>query len=98
MEICENLPEGGRFYFSSQRDEVADIKVDDAIAIYLGKDLVFFYDFASDDPPPYVKSTPVEIPRPKMEEMAGKTITVKLQDVYGLWFVSLYDVWLIWVP
>jgi hypothetical protein len=99
VEVCDRPPQGGRFYFSRKPDTCAPIRVDDGITIYVENDPepVFSYDFASPNPPPYVLSTWVEIPRDKVEQMAGKTITVNLQDLHGLWFVSLYDIWLIWL-
>jgi hypothetical protein len=98
--ICPELPEGGRFYLSSQPDEVAPIKVDDALVVKSGGDVVIYHDFKDKVPgPPYLKAASIEIPRKTMEEeLAGQCVTVQLKDVYGVWYASFQDIYLIWVP
>jgi hypothetical protein len=88
------LPAGGRFYFSSEPDRVAEALVDDKLAVLLGGDEVFVYNFStSGHPTPAV----VEVPRPVAEQMAGKTVVVEYRDVYAS-VVEAGEMWLIWVP
>jgi hypothetical protein len=88
------LPPSGRFYFSSQPDRVAEALVDDKLAVLLGGDEIFVYNFStSGHPVPAV----VEVPRPVAEQMAGKTVLVEYRDVYAR-LVEASQMWLIWVP
>jgi hypothetical protein len=94
VPIPGSLPAGGRFYFSSQPDRVAEALVDDKLAVLLGGDEVFVYNFStSGHPTPAV----VEVPRPVAEQMAGKTVVVEYRDVYAS-VVEASQMWLIWVP
>jgi hypothetical protein len=94
IQIPGQLPSGGHFYFSSQRDAVAAALVDDAMAILLGGSEVFTYDFSPGGTPvPAI----VEVPRATMEQLAGETVTVEYRDVYGS-VVEASAMWLVWAP
>jgi hypothetical protein len=91
VTIPDPLPAGGRFYFSSQPDKVAEIFVDDRIVIMLDGVDVFWYQSVLG------KENIVEIPRPVMAQIAGKPVVVEYRDMFGA-VLSATDVWLIWVP
>jgi hypothetical protein len=94
LAITGPLPPSGRFYFSSQPDRVAEALVDDKLAVLLGGDEVFVYNFStSGHPVPAV----VEVPRPVLQQMAGKTVLIEYRDVYAS-VVEASQMWLIWVP
>jgi hypothetical protein len=94
LAITGPLPPSGRFYFSSQPDRVAEALVDDKLAVLLGGDEVFVYNFStSGHPVPAV----VEVPRPVLQQMAGKMVLVEYRDVYAS-VVEASQMWLIWVP
>ncbi len=94
LRMPEELPTGGNFYFSSQPNVVAEVLVDDELAILSGGVEVYSYNFSpGGSPTPAI----LEAPRSMMEQLAGKTITVEYRDVYGS-FVGASDMWLIWVP
>jgi len=94
IQIPDELPSGGHFYFSSQRDTVASAVVDDELAILLDGAEVFTYDFStSGSPEPAIP----EVPRTTMEQLAGQTVTIEYRDIYGR-AVGASTVWLIWSP
>jgi hypothetical protein len=95
VRMPDALPSGGRFYFSSQRDAVAEVLVDDELSVLLDGVEVFTYRFSSAGtlPEPAV----VEVPRTTMERLVGRTATVEYRDVYGV-VVEASAVWLIWAP
>ncbi len=94
LRMPEELPTGGNFYFSSQPNVVAEVLVDDELAILSGGVEVYSYNFSpGGSPTPAI----LEAPRSMMEQLAEKTITVEYRDVYGS-FVEASDMWLIWVP
>ncbi|MEE9616247.1 MAG: choice-of-anchor Q domain-containing protein, partial [Anaerolineae bacterium] len=94
VQMPDELPSGGHFYFSSQRDTVAKVLVDDALAVLLNGAEVFTYDFSTGGlPEPVI----VEVPRTTMEQMAGWTVTIEYRDVYAS-VVEASAMWLIWTP
>jgi hypothetical protein len=94
VQIPDELPSSGRFYLSSQRDAVAEVLVDDELTIVLDEAEVFAYNFSTSG---YPMSATVEVPRPTMEQLAGRTVTVEYQDIYA-YFVEASAMWLIWIP
>jgi uncharacterized repeat protein (TIGR01451 family)/CSLREA domain-containing protein len=95
VQVPSELPSGGRFYFSSQGDAVAEVVVDDELVLLLDGAEVLGYRFSSSthDAAP----TSVEIPRSIMAGLAGRTVTVVYRDVFGD-VVGASATWLIWVP
>jgi len=73
---------------------VADVLVDDALAVRLDGTDVFAYSFStSGRPVPAV----VEIPRATMEQLAGRAVTIEYRDLYAV-VVEASAMWLIWSP
>jgi hypothetical protein len=94
VRLPDELPPGGHFYFSSQRDAVAEVMVDDLLVILLDGVEVFAYDFStSGHPEPAI----LEVPRSTMEQLVGQTITIEYRDVYSS-MVGASEMWLIWMP
>jgi hypothetical protein len=94
VQIPGQLPSGGHFYFSAQRDTLAEVAVDDELVVLLDGGEVFAYDFStSGTPVPAI----VEVPRTTMEQLAGQTVTIEYRDVYGS-VVGASAMWLIWTP
>jgi uncharacterized repeat protein (TIGR01451 family) len=94
LHIPTILPSSGHFYLSSRPDTVAEVLVDDEIAILSEGIEILTYDFSTSGlPQPAI----IEIPRPTMEQLAGQTITVEYRDVYGS-IVQASAMWLIWTP
>jgi CSLREA domain-containing protein len=80
--------------FSSQRDAVAAVLVDDELAVLLDETDVFTYDFSTSSlPEPAI----IEMPRTTVEGLAGRTVTIEYRDVYGI-VVEASTMWLIWRP
>jgi CSLREA domain-containing protein len=94
VQIPGELPSGGHFYFSSQRDTLAEVVVDDELAVLLAGAEVFAYDFSTSGTPVPAN---VEVPRTTMEQLTGQTVTIEYRDVYGS-VVKASTVWLIWTP
>jgi hypothetical protein len=94
VEIPAQIPPSGHFYFSSQPDTVANVLVDDELAVLLNGEEVFIYDFSTSGSP---KPTVLEVPRQIIEQWAGQTVVVEYRDVYGS-VVEASEIWLIWVP
>jgi len=94
VRIPNELPPGSHFYFSSQRDAVAKVLVDDELVVLLSGAKVFAHGFSTSGPP---TSAIVEVPRTTMEQLAGRTITIEYRDVYGA-AVGASTMWLIEVP
>ena len=67
----DELPSGGHFYFSSQPDVVAEVRVDDLLALLLNGVEVFVYDFSTSGRP---ESATVKVPRTNIEEWTGQTV------------------------
>ena len=65
VQMPDALPSGGRFYFSSQRDAVGEVVVDDELAVLLDEGEVFTYRFSSMGASP--DPAFVEVPRATME-------------------------------
>jgi len=94
LQIPTTLPSSGRFYFSSQRDAVAEALVDDELVIVSGGADVFTYLFSTSGlPQPAI----VQVPRATMESLAGQTVTIEYRDVYAS-VVQASAMWLIWTP
>jgi hypothetical protein len=94
-----DLPTEGRYYLSSSPDSVAEIMVDDALALVdaNGED-AFYYLFSGDgDPPTSPEPAIVEIPAATMAQLAGQTVTLEYRDVFAV-IVEATEVWLIYVP
>jgi ligand-binding sensor domain-containing protein len=95
VRMPEALPSGGRFYFSAQRDAIAEALVDDELAVLVDGAEVFSHRFSSGDTPP--QAAIVEVPRATLEGLAGRAVTVEYRDVYGA-VVEASAMWLIWRP
>jgi hypothetical protein len=95
VRMPEALPSGGRFYFSSQRDAIAEALVDDELAVLVDGAEVFSYRFSSGDTPP--QAAIVEVPRATLAVLVGRAVTMEYRDVYGA-VVEASAVWLIWMP
>lgn len=94
LQIPDELPSGGHFYFSSQPGAVTEVQVDDKLVALLDGAEVFIYNFSiGGQPQPAI----VEMPRTMMEQLAGRIITIEYRDVYGA-FVEASTMWLIWTP
>jgi len=94
VQIPAELPSGGKFYFSSRRDAVAEVLVDDELAVLLDGVDVFTYLFSgSGSPVPAL----VEVPRTTMVQLAGRTAVIEYRDVYSS-LVEASEMWLIWMP
>ena len=70
VQMPDELPAGGRFYFSSRRDAVAEVLVDDELGMLLDGGEVFTYRFSSEDGSP--EPAVVEVPRAVMEGLVGQ--------------------------
>ena len=92
--IPAQLPQGGHFYLSSQRDRVMEVSVDDEIAALLGEVEQWKYNFS----PGCARVVPqvVEVPREVVEVMAGQMATFERRDTCGTDILSS-TIWLIWV-
>jgi CSLREA domain-containing protein len=94
VQIPGELPSGGHFYFSSRRDTLAEVMVDDELVVLLDGAEVFAYDFSTSGTP---MPAAVEVPRTTMEQLAGWTVRIEYRDVYGS-VVGASTMWLIWAP
>jgi hypothetical protein len=94
VRMPAQLPTGGRFYFSSEPDRVAEALVDDKLAVLLRGEEVFVYNFSTSGHP---EAGLVEVPRPVVEQWVGKTLVVEYRDVYAS-VVEASEMWLVWVP
>lgn len=94
VNIPDQLPLGGTFYFSSQPGTQTKVLVDDKMVVLLDGVEVFSYHFSHSGSP---EASTLKIPRSIMEQIAGKTVTVQYHDVYGV-FVEASTMWLIWMP
>lgn len=92
--IPNTLPLDGHFYLSSQPYGVADVLVDDEVAILLDNTQVFAYNFSTSGTP--LPST-VAIPNAVMNQLAGHTARIEYRDIYGS-VTRASAIWLIWVP
>jgi hypothetical protein len=95
VRIPATLPPTGHFYLSSQRDAVAEVIVDDELAIRWNGADVFTHLFSISGHPP--EPAVVQVPRTIIEQLAGQTVTVEYRDVYGV-VVSASAMWLVWTP
>ncbi len=96
VQIPGDVPSEGRFYLSSSPTQVEPIVVDDRLTLQVGSTTYFVYQFAeSNDPLPSPEI--VEVPRQVVETMAGQSIMVVFQDIFGT-NVGSSQVWLIWEP
>ena len=84
----------GTFYLSASPNRLEPIVVDDELVMMSGNTTHFVYQFSQKNNP---EPALVEIPANVMASMAGQTVTVIYQDVFGV-LVSASEVWLIWVP
>lgn len=95
VPMPEPLPAGGRFYFSSQRDAVAEVLVDDELTVLLEGAPIFTHRFSSEGREP--EAAVVEVPRAVMEQLAGRVARLEYRDVYGV-LVQASALWLLWTP
>jgi len=95
VQVPATLPPTGHFYLSSRGDAVAEVIVDDELAIRLNGADVFTLRFSSSAHAP--EPAVVEVPRITMEQLAGQTVTAEYRDVYGD-VVRASTMWLIWTP
>ncbi len=91
----ETLPPGGRFYFSSQQEALAEVLVDDELAVLLDGAEVFVYRFSDEGVAP--AAAIVEVERATLQGLAGRTVRVEYRDVYGV-LAEASAMWLIWRP
>ncbi|MCL4299362.1 MAG: DUF11 domain-containing protein [Anaerolineae bacterium] len=94
IQLPDQLPSGGHFYFSTRPDLVTKVLVDDQVIVLLNKFQVFAYDFSTSGS---AKAALVEMPRTLIQQLAGKTVTIQYRDLYDI-EVKATDMWLIWVP
>lgn len=94
IEIPNQLPTSGNFYFSAQAYQPVKVVVDDKVVVLLDGNEVFSHNFSQSG---FTEPSILPIPRSIMEQIAGKTIKVQYQDVYGS-SVNASTIWLIWVP
>lgn len=94
VQVPNQLPSSGHFYFSSRPDTVTQVLVDDELVILSNKVQVFAYDFSTSGSP---KAAIIELSRALMQQLAGKTVTIQYRDLYGV-VIQATDMWLIWVP
>jgi hypothetical protein len=94
VKVSSPLPSGGHFYLSSNPTTLTEVVVDDKIALLLGGEEIFIYNFSVSGSP---QAAIVEIPRSVMGQLAGQTVRVEYRDVYGVW-VEASEMWLIWLP
>jgi uncharacterized repeat protein (TIGR01451 family) len=94
IQVPGTLPPTGRFYFSSRRDVVAPVLVDDVLALMLDGQEVYAFDFSTSGSP---VAAVLEVPRALVQQLAGRTVQVEYRDVYGV-YVQASEMWLIWVP
>jgi hypothetical protein len=95
LQLPDELPPDGRFYFSSAPDAAVLSLVDDQLAVLLNSVEVFRFDFFETGSPPIPSL--VEVPRATIEQWTGQTILIEYRDLYGV-AVSASSMWLIWVP
>ncbi len=95
LQMPDELPLGGHFYFSSAADTAVLSLVDDQLAVLLNSEEAFVFDYYETGSPPLPSL--VEVPRATIEEWIGQTILIEYRDVYGV-AVSASTLWLIWVP
>ena len=95
IRIPNQLPSGGRFYFSAQGDAVLAALVDDEMAVRLaGGGEAFVHRFTG---PGFPQAAIVEVPRATMEQLVGQDVTVEYRDVNAS-VVEASSMWLIWMP
>ena len=92
--LPDELPAGGRFYFSAQPQVVVESLVDDELVVRLDGRPVFTFDFSTSGRPIPAR---VQVPRTTMEQLAGEMIEVSYRDRYAVQ-VSASEMWMIWVP
>lgn len=92
VQIPAQLPTGGQFYLSGSSTEVVPVIVDDRLTLGVNGQAIFTQDFGQ---PPIGLVIPLEAAT--VAQMAGQTVTVIYQDVYGDQ-QGATAVWLIWVP
>jgi hypothetical protein len=89
LALSEPLPTGGHFYLSSSPDQLAAVRVDDELAIFINGE----EQWASILTEPRI----VEVPRSLLEQGLDQPLTVVFRDAYGS-VVGSSPVWLIWRP
>lgn len=73
---------------------MAEVLVDDELAVLLDGVQVFAFDFSTSGFP---KPAVVEVPRSIVEPWTGQTVVIEYRDVYAV-VVEASEVWLIWMP
>ena len=94
IQIPQELPSSGNFYLSAQSNTISPVLVDDEIIFKMNDSVIYTHDFSAGGIP---HSATLIIPRPLMEQVRGKEVTVEYRDVYGD-IVTASEMWLIWVP
>ncbi|MCB0194376.1 MAG: hypothetical protein KDJ65_20670 [Anaerolineae bacterium] len=94
VQIPDQLPAGGHFYFSSKANAVAPARIDDKLIMRMGNNTLLTYNFSTNGTP---ASAVVEVPRTTMQQVAGKTVKIEYQDIYA-GYVEATPLWLIWSP
>jgi hypothetical protein len=94
VQLPDQLPAGGHFYFSTQPNTLTNVLVDDELAILLNGVEIFAYNFSQSGSP---QAAILEVPRATMEQIAGQTVTIRYRDIYSV-AVEATNMWLIWVP
>ena len=92
--VPSTLPLDGHFYLSSQPYGLAEVLVDDEVAILLDNTQVFAYNFSTNGTP---ISSIVTIPNAIMNQLAGQTARIEYRDIYGD-VTHASTMWLIWMP
>ncbi len=95
ISIPKNIPNTGRFFLSSQANQISPITVDDRFAISLNGTELFTYDFSPSCEP--VQSAIVEVPRNVVTQITNQSVKFIYRDICGEW-VAASTMWLIWVP
>ncbi|XSG77344.1 FG-GAP repeat domain-containing protein [Herpetosiphon llansteffanensis] len=89
LTINGPLPTTGRFYLSSRRDAVAEVRVDDRMTVWANNQILYENTLTT----PQI----VEISRSELQTWLDQPLTITFRDVAG----SVYgnsEVWLIWLP
>ncbi|MBM7844676.1 FG-GAP repeat domain-containing protein [Herpetosiphon giganteus] len=83
------LPATGRFYLSSRRDAVAEVRVDDRMTVWANNQILYENTLTT----PQI----VAVSRSELQTWLDQPLTITFRDVAG----SVYgnsEVWLIWLP
>jgi uncharacterized repeat protein (TIGR01451 family) len=95
LRLDSEPPLEGRFYFSSDPDQIRSILVDDQLALLQNGQEIFSHTFSKEatSPAPAI----VEVPRQIVTAITEGNVTLEYRDVYGD-IIEASEVWLIWSP